>query len=347
MNKVKLKNLNIKLHTMKTSIVSSRRKTVKLSLFIASFAVIILLLVSCKPDLPTVVPTLPAVSTADVTSITQNSVTLGGNVSSEGNALVSERGLCWGLSSNPTISDNKITNGVGLGSFTGTINGLTAGTTYHARAYARNSVGVGYGLDVSFVTTAIMYPVTLLSGANGTATSPKEVALGTSFEVIGTPNVGFMTDSINVNGVKFNLNGANSYTVMSNLKPPIVSVTFKMDVLWTLLEKPWVEVLLQTRLHTGGTTWTNSTTGYKVEKYDFRPDGMVRIYYNGQEGYPQFYKLYGDSLDIGTGDEGNKNKIITITRDSLVIRTIVKAYIMPGFIPNPSYDADYQRTFKH
>lgn len=54
----------------------------------------------------------------------------------------------------PTISDNKTTDGDGAGTFTSEITGLVSNTTYHARAYAKNSIGIRYGNTISFVTAA-------------------------------------------------------------------------------------------------------------------------------------------------------------------------------------------------
>ena len=269
-----------------------------------------------------VVPTIPAVSTTDVTNVTQTSVTLGGNVSSEGDALVQERGICWSMTSNPTVSDNKISNGVGLGSFTGTISGLTAGTTYHARAYAKNSVGVAYGTDVQFTTNSIQLDVTTFSGANGKATAQNKVDLGGKFDVTAVPNLGYMTDSITVNGVKFNLNGTNTYTVMNNLKPPVITVTFKMDVMWTLLEKPWVEVLYQERNHLKSGAWTDYKEGkFHVEKYVFHNNGMMTPYLDGNQGADRKYELRTDSLIVGiypNGLYGNKYKIVIVNSNTYV-----------------------------
>jgi len=95
---------------------------------------------------------LPIVTTTDVSSITQNKATSGGNVTSDGGANVTEHGLCWSKSANPTIEDNKISAGAGTGIFTSLTSGLSAGTTYYVRAYATNSVGTAYGNQVSFAT---------------------------------------------------------------------------------------------------------------------------------------------------------------------------------------------------
>ena len=98
--------------------------------------------------------TLPQITTANVTSITANTAVCGGNVTSDGGGTVTARGVCWSTSPNPTISNNKTTNGSGTGSFTSNITGLTDGTTYYVRAYATNEYGTGYGEEKSFTTLA-------------------------------------------------------------------------------------------------------------------------------------------------------------------------------------------------
>ena len=95
---------------------------------------------------------LPKVTTNTITNITTTTATCGGNVTSDGGAAVTARGVCWSTSPNPTINNNKTTNGTGTGSFTSSITGLIAGTTYYVRAYATNSVGTSYGVEVSFTT---------------------------------------------------------------------------------------------------------------------------------------------------------------------------------------------------
>ena len=95
---------------------------------------------------------LPTVTTSAVTDITQTTATGGGNVTNDGNATVTERGICWSTSHNPTISGNHASSGSGTGSFTVEMNNLTPNTTYYVRAYAVNSVGTVYGNEVEFVT---------------------------------------------------------------------------------------------------------------------------------------------------------------------------------------------------
>lgn len=93
---------------------------------------------------------LPIVTTNTITSITANSATCGGDVTSNGASSVTARGVCWSTSQNPTVSESYTTDGSGTGSFTSNITGLTTGTTYYVRAYATNSAGTSYGEQRSF-----------------------------------------------------------------------------------------------------------------------------------------------------------------------------------------------------
>ena len=96
--------------------------------------------------------TVPTVITNPVSNISNTSAIVGGIVSSDGGARVTIRGVCWGISHNPTISNNHMTNGNGIGTFTTNLTGLSANTIYYVRAYATNDVGTAYGNEISFIT---------------------------------------------------------------------------------------------------------------------------------------------------------------------------------------------------
>ena len=95
---------------------------------------------------------LPTVTTSAATNITYTSATVGGNVTSDGGAIVTERGVVYSTSQNPTTSNSKVTNGSGTGSFTCSLNNLRDSTTYYVRAYAINKKGIAYGEQVSFTS---------------------------------------------------------------------------------------------------------------------------------------------------------------------------------------------------
>jgi hypothetical protein len=99
--------------------------------------------------------TLPTGVTTTTTSvITQSSAISGGNVTSDGGAVITSKGVCWSsLTTNPTITDSKTINGSGIGSFSSTLSGLLPSTTYYIRAYATNSVGTAYGNNTIIFTT--------------------------------------------------------------------------------------------------------------------------------------------------------------------------------------------------
>ena len=109
-----------------------------------------------KDGNPIWVSTLPTVVTTNISNVTSNSAVSGGNVVSDGGSPVSDRGIVWSTIPNPTVSLSTITNnGNGLGIFSSTLNGLVSKSTFYARVYATNSVGTGYGNEISFTTSDI------------------------------------------------------------------------------------------------------------------------------------------------------------------------------------------------
>lgn len=111
-------------------------------------------------------PDVPSVTTTAVTDILTTSATGGGSVTSAMCGVITERGVCWSTTADPTTSDDCTQNGTGVGAFTVNITGLEGGVTYHARAYASNGVDIGYGGDVQFTTNSIYRVKSDVSGGN-------------------------------------------------------------------------------------------------------------------------------------------------------------------------------------
>lgn len=104
----------------------------------------------CTPSL-----SLPTVSLSSIADISYASAIITGEVSDAGNSIVSDRGIVYGLSQNPTTSDNKVQCGDGLGTFTCSLKDLEEdSTTYYVRAYAVNEKGISYSDEKSFKTVA-------------------------------------------------------------------------------------------------------------------------------------------------------------------------------------------------
>lgn len=138
------------------------------------------------------------ISTAIPSNITVSSATLGGNISSDGGNTITDRGVVYGLSINPTISDTKVQSGSGTGAYSLNVTGLTQGTTYHVRAYAINSSGTFYGADENFITltdgaTACEAGQTFPGGTSYPSTNSVVLGSGTgivtlTFDALGIPD---------------------------------------------------------------------------------------------------------------------------------------------------------------
>ena len=148
---------------------------------------------------------LPTVATSTkITNKTVSSAKCGGEVTFDGNVAVTAKGICWNTSPNPTIKNNKTTNGSGIGSYTSNMTNLEHNTTYYVRAYATNEVGTAYGEEVTFTTLAKLLPTVVTSTkiTNITVSSAKcggEVtfagnvavtAKGICWNTTGTPTIG-------------------------------------------------------------------------------------------------------------------------------------------------------------
>jgi uncharacterized protein (TIGR02145 family) len=103
-------------------------------------------------------------TTKAVTSITQTTAVSGGDIYADGGGTITARGVCWATTANPTIINDKTSDGTGTGSFPSNLTGLQPGTTYHVRAYATNSAGTAYGSDIPFTTNPVVVATLTTTG---------------------------------------------------------------------------------------------------------------------------------------------------------------------------------------
>ena len=169
----------------------------------------------------------PTVTTSSATNITTSSATIGGNVTSDGGATVTERGVCYSTSSsNPTTSNNKKSSGSGLGSFTVNLSNLSAGTKYYVRAYAINEIGTSYGPTISFTTEEPTYSKPTVTTSSATYVTTSSATIGGNVTSDGGTTVTergvcYSTSSSNPttsNSKKSSGSGLGNFTVnLSNL----------------------------------------------------------------------------------------------------------------------------------
>lgn len=93
---------------------------------------------------------LPTLTTTNLSVLTYTTANSGGNISNDGGAPITVRGVCWSNNQNPTTADSKTIDGSGIGIFTSSITGLLSNTIYYLRAYATNIQGTAYGDQIIF-----------------------------------------------------------------------------------------------------------------------------------------------------------------------------------------------------
>lgn len=100
----------------------------------------------------------PTITSPTISAIAGSSVTLGGNVTSDGGAAITARGVVISLTSvnnNPTLGGGGVSNVPGVGTtgiFTVDVTGLSPGLNYSYKAYATNGDGTSYTSVGTFTT---------------------------------------------------------------------------------------------------------------------------------------------------------------------------------------------------
>lgn len=120
---------------------------------------------------PTGVPSITTITP----SSTSNTITTGGNITSDGGYSIIERGICYSnIHRFPEIEEDMvITQGGDTGRFNLIITGLEANSEYYIRAYARNSYALQYGdvYAIKTLTTAGESPRVTTQNPTSTATT--------------------------------------------------------------------------------------------------------------------------------------------------------------------------------
>ena len=115
----------------------------------------ILLVLSLLPNCKKLDPErVVKVKTGSVTDISYTTCKVGGTILDIGKNGIDEYGFCWSLSQQPTFENDKIQLGAknSIGVFSSNLTDLSVSTKYYIRAYAKNSDGITYGEQDSFVT---------------------------------------------------------------------------------------------------------------------------------------------------------------------------------------------------
>lgn len=173
---------------------------------------------SCEKCIPI---TLPDVSTDSVTDISQTSAEFHGTLLKIGDTSVSDFGFCWATTSNPTINNNKVSNGLTntKQSFSNVVIGLLPNQTYYVRAFAKNSLGTAYSEELNFTTLNSISPDTSLY-----------------FDGVYINNTGdFNNDHVDIspNGPMSTISATTSYTIEAWVKRTIINNTNGLERIYS------------------------------------------------------------------------------------------------------------------
>jgi len=120
----------------------------------------------------------PTVTTPTVSSILNNSALLGGTITSDGGASITDRGTVWKTTSRVTTSDNLLSEGgTATGSFTSNRTSLPSKTLIYYAAYATNSAGTSLSAESSFYTKADLPTTAVGSFATNTISDNTQLQL--------------------------------------------------------------------------------------------------------------------------------------------------------------------------
>jgi len=111
----------------------------------------------------------PSVTTNNISNVSYTTLTLNGNVTSDGGATVTERGFYFGTNSSSPTNNTKYTVGGTTGSYTNNRTGLSMITTYYCWSFATNSQGTTYGSRAQASTIAAFAPTFASGGTNAYA----------------------------------------------------------------------------------------------------------------------------------------------------------------------------------
>lgn len=192
-----------------------------------------ILFLGCSEDEPLI--QVPSVTTTSISDITSSKATGGGNVTFDGNAEITARGVIWSTEMMPTIDLNsKTSDGTGDGMFTSALTNLEPNIQYYVRAYATNSAGTSYGDELNFMTS-------------------------TALPMVETSDIANITSSTATGGGNISFDGNSEIT--------------ERGIVWSTATDPTIELTTKTSDGTGSGSFTSSLTGldpstqYYVQAY--------------------------------------------------------------------------------
>lgn len=103
----------------------------------------------------------PVTLESSIECIGSDKAIIGTKITDTGDNEITERGICYSTSENPTVNDTKIISDANATLFNLKIVSLPLATTYYVRSYVITNNGVFYATQVSFTTKSTASPFTI------------------------------------------------------------------------------------------------------------------------------------------------------------------------------------------
>lgn len=261
------------------------------------------------------IPSLPTVVTSDPYGIGTDYIYTGGNVTSDGGLQVTEKGVCYSLTSTPTISDASTSNGINAGWYLSDLLSLELNTTYYIRSYAINSLGISYGNEISVTTRNISiftppivettgnYDITGygfnvegdVSSNGGKSLYEKGIYIGTDTDP-STNGIKYISTNVkvlpyNIRVGQFNENILNNTTYYYQAYA-INEEGTGLGIVKSLTTTQWVDQTVITRDASGVNGWSFIATNYREDLgyYDYPILGSF-LSGSPEDKYSYWYKI--------------------------------------------------------
>ncbi|MFK5889740.1 MAG: hypothetical protein QM486_03285 [Flavobacteriaceae bacterium] len=304
--------------------------------------ILTLIIIGCNQEEGKISPqnnnvTVPVVTIINVTDITENTATSGGNIANNGGASIITKGICWSTTPNPEINNFKSNDGIGDGAYTSQLTSLVENTTYYLRAYAANSEGIGYSNEISFTTQEIInnmngyllklmhYPITTLASMSDLITFVYNVnnqiilRKGGIYDGNFDPSTGYIylfSDKI-YDELTYDVNKIiiEQKTSSSEFEIPLYKRTFYLDQ-----ENKIIQKIIE-------------TTSNPKETIDYTYNSSGKLTYSSSSGLN-----YSKEINYYYNEISNLDSIVTKEYDKQMIlkRKIVESFKNFDSSPNPT-----------
>lgn len=177
----------------------------------------------------------PDMALCGISTIGKYSATICGEIVNDNNSTISERGICWRLGPNASLSNESVKSGQQTTRYSCEISNLLPYETYYARAYAKSSEGVAYSDEQSFMTLPDL-PVLGIAGVfdikrtqalvRGIVVDKNDETI-TERGIVWSTKPGFLTEEATVVSENGNWTEADSFDVTLTELPGPAKIFFR------------------------------------------------------------------------------------------------------------------------